>query len=62
MFSKRVRADIALAVTALIWGSTFVVVKDALADCVGVRVSRGAVRAGGDGDGSVFLALAADIG
>ena len=32
MFSKRVRADIALAVTALIWGSTFVVVKDALAD------------------------------
>src|ERR1700679_1219709 len=32
MFSKRVRADLALAVTALIWGSTFVVVKDALAD------------------------------
>ena len=32
MFSKRARADIALAVTALIWGSTFVVVKDALAD------------------------------
>src|ERR1700678_3053439 len=32
MFSKRLRADIALAVTAFIWGSTFVVVKDALAD------------------------------
>ena len=32
MFSKRIRADIALTVTAFIWGSTFVVVKDALAD------------------------------
>src|SRR5580698_5691541 len=32
MLSKRIRADIALAVTAFIWGSTFVVVKDALAD------------------------------
>jgi len=32
MHSKRLRADIALAFTALIWGSTFVVVKDALAD------------------------------
>jgi drug/metabolite transporter (DMT)-like permease len=32
MFSKRIRADVALTVTALIWGSTFVVVKDALAD------------------------------
>jgi drug/metabolite transporter (DMT)-like permease len=32
MFSKRVRADLALLFCALIWGSTFVVVKDALAD------------------------------
>jgi drug/metabolite transporter (DMT)-like permease len=32
MFSKRIRADVALIVTAFIWGSTFVVVKDALAD------------------------------
>ncbi len=32
MFSKRIRADIALVITAFIWGSTFVVVKDALAD------------------------------
>src|ERR1700678_3457099 len=32
MFSKRIRAEIALTVTAFIWGSTFVVVKDALAD------------------------------
>ena len=32
MLSKRVRADLALGFCALIWGSTFVVVKDALAD------------------------------
>jgi drug/metabolite transporter (DMT)-like permease len=32
MFSKRVRADLALLFCALVWGSTFVVVKDALAD------------------------------
>jgi drug/metabolite transporter (DMT)-like permease len=32
MFSNRLRADIALGFTALIWGATFVVVKDALAD------------------------------
>jgi drug/metabolite transporter (DMT)-like permease len=32
MHSKRLRADLALGFTALIWGSTFVVVKDALAD------------------------------
>jgi drug/metabolite transporter (DMT)-like permease len=32
MFSKRVQADIALGFTALIWGATFVLVKDALAD------------------------------
>ena len=32
VFSKRVRADLALGFCALIWGSTFVVVKDALAD------------------------------
>jgi drug/metabolite transporter (DMT)-like permease len=32
MFTKRLRADLALAFCSLIWGSTFVVVKDALAD------------------------------
>jgi drug/metabolite transporter (DMT)-like permease len=32
MPSKRVRADLALGLCALIWGSTFVLVKDALAD------------------------------
>jgi drug/metabolite transporter (DMT)-like permease len=32
MVSKRFRADLALGFTALIWGATFVVVKDALAD------------------------------
>ena len=32
MPSERVRADAALAICSLIWGSTFVVVKDALAD------------------------------
>jgi drug/metabolite transporter (DMT)-like permease len=32
MHSKKLRADLALAFTALIWGGTFVVVKDALAD------------------------------
>src|SRR5271163_1355989 len=32
MPSKRLRADLALLLCALIWGSTFVVVKDALAD------------------------------
>src|SRR6202161_3958925 len=32
MFSKRVRADLALGFCALIWGATFVAVKDALAD------------------------------
>ncbi|HXJ17435.1 MAG TPA: DMT family transporter [Candidatus Polarisedimenticolia bacterium] len=32
MTSERVRADLALAFCALIWGATFVVVKDALAD------------------------------
>ncbi|MGA2718379.1 MAG: DMT family transporter [Candidatus Acidiferrales bacterium] len=32
MLSKRLRADLALAFCSLIWGSTFVVVKDALAD------------------------------
>jgi drug/metabolite transporter (DMT)-like permease len=32
MLSKRIRADIALTITAFIWGSTFVVVKDALLD------------------------------
>jgi drug/metabolite transporter (DMT)-like permease len=32
MFTKRVRADLALLFCAFIWGSTFVVVKDALAD------------------------------
>src|SRR6202044_3755040 len=33
MLSKHFRADLALGMTALIWGATFVVVKDALADC-----------------------------
>jgi len=32
MISKRLRADLALGVCALIWGATFVVIKDALAD------------------------------
>ena len=32
MLSKRVRADFALCLCSLIWGATFVVVKDALAD------------------------------
>ena len=32
MFSKRIRADIALGLAALIWGATFVLVKDALTD------------------------------
>ena len=32
MTSKRVRADLALAFCSLIWGATFVMVKDALAD------------------------------
>ena len=32
MIGKRVRADLALGFCALIWGSTFVVVKNALAD------------------------------
>jgi drug/metabolite transporter (DMT)-like permease len=32
MLSKRARADLALVFCSLIWGSTFVVVKDALAD------------------------------
>ena len=32
MLSKRVRADLALALCTLIWGATFVLVKDALAD------------------------------
>lgn len=32
MFSKRFRADLALGFAALIWGATFVLVKDALAD------------------------------
>jgi drug/metabolite transporter (DMT)-like permease len=32
MFSKRIRADLALGFAALIWGATFVLVKDALAD------------------------------
>ncbi len=32
MFSKRLRADLALGFCALIWGATFVAVKDALAD------------------------------
>jgi drug/metabolite transporter (DMT)-like permease len=32
MLSERVRADLALAFCTLIWGATFVVVKDALAD------------------------------
>ncbi len=32
MLSKRVRADLALGFCALIWGSTFVVIKDALSD------------------------------
>lgn len=32
MLGKRVRADLALTVCALIWGATFVVVKDALSD------------------------------
>jgi drug/metabolite transporter (DMT)-like permease len=32
MLSKHFRADLALGLTALIWGATFVVVKDALAD------------------------------
>ena len=32
MLNKRIRADLALGFCALIWGATFVVVKDALAD------------------------------
>ena len=32
IFSKRLQADLALGLAALIWGATFVVVKDALAD------------------------------
>ncbi|MGC2331621.1 MAG: EamA family transporter, partial [Candidatus Acidiferrales bacterium] len=32
MLSKRVRADLALGLCTLIWGATFVLVKDALAD------------------------------
>jgi drug/metabolite transporter (DMT)-like permease len=48
MLSKRLRADLALAFCSLIWGSTFVVVKDALADVsvfvyIAVRFSLAAV-------------------
>ena len=32
MLSMRLRADLALVICALIWGATFVVIKDALAD------------------------------
>src|ERR1700722_17460520 len=32
IFSKRLQADLALGLAALIWGATFVAVKDALAD------------------------------
>ncbi len=32
MLSQRLRADLALVICALIWGATFVVIKDALAD------------------------------
>ena len=32
MISQRLRADLALVICALIWGATFVVIKDALAD------------------------------
>ena len=32
IFSKRLQADLALGLAALIWGATFVLVKDALAD------------------------------
>jgi drug/metabolite transporter (DMT)-like permease len=48
MPSKRVRADLALGCCALIWGATFVVIKDALADIsvvvyIAVRFSLAAV-------------------
>jgi drug/metabolite transporter (DMT)-like permease len=51
IFSKRVRADLALGFCALIWGSTFVLVKDALGDVsvfvyVAVRFSLAAVVMG----------------
>ena len=32
IFSKRLQADLALGLAALIWGATFVLVKDALSD------------------------------
>lgn len=49
--SLRLRADLALALIGLIWGSTFVLVKAALADCsvflfLGIRFSIAAVALG----------------
>jgi len=51
MLSKRARADLALGFCTLIWGATFVVVKDALADIsvvayIAVRFSLAAVLMG----------------
>ncbi len=48
MMSKHARADLALVICALIWGATFVVIKDALADMsviayIAVRFGIGAV-------------------
>jgi drug/metabolite transporter (DMT)-like permease len=51
LLSKRARADLALGFCSLIWGATFVVVKDALADCsvflyIAIRFSLAAVLMG----------------
>jgi len=51
MFSKRVRADLALLFCSFVWGATFVVVKDALSDAsvfvyLAVRFSLAAVVMG----------------
>ncbi len=40
MVSKRVRADLALGLCTLIWGATFVLVKNALADISVVLYSK----------------------
>ena len=59
--SRRVRADLALLFCSLVWGGTFIVVKDALADVsiftyIAVRFALAAV-----GDGDSVLASAARV-
>lgn len=51
LLSRRARADLALGFCSLIWGATFVVVKDALADCsvflyIAIRFSLAALLMG----------------